>query len=222
MKRLLWFLLLFFSSQIVFAHAGSYDRYLDHMVSARAMLITVFVTHMTLFLSVKIFGKWLRGYKSFLCKIIRVVKRNQILTMISSWLLCTIVYGTYTCLIADQIFLFGGFLTLIFVLIFPIFVWRKKLQKKFIFGFRPLYKYLQSSLFIIVGLALYYVLCQYDWYRECFAISDYVCDTLSINRYPQRNGFLTLANYIQEVAIGFLIPYLLLGIFRLCKKYYKG
>lgn len=220
MKRLLSFLLLLFSAQIVFAHAGAYDRYLDHMASTRAMLITVFATHIVLLLCVKVFAKWLRRYKKYLCKIIRAVKRNQITTMFSSWLLCTIVYGIYVSLLSDQLFLFGGFLTLIFVLIFSIFVWGKKLQKKFLFGFRPLYYYLQSSIFIVVGLALYYVLCQYDWYRERFAISDYVCDTLSVKLYAQINGFSVLALHLQEIAIYLLAPYLLLGLFRLYKRYY--
>lgn len=217
MKRLLLFILLISSVQLAFAHAGIFDRYLEHFVSSRAILVTLLVTHIVLLLCVKLFRKWLHGYKRVLLRITKWIKQQQITTMVSSWLLCSIVYGTYVCLLSDHIYLFGGVLGLIFAMIFPILVCIKKTQRKFILGFRPLYYYLQSSLFILIGLALYDVLCLCDWYRDCFVLVDEVCDSLSVNLYPQRKGIITLAQSMLEIAICLLVPYMVLGISRLCK-----
>ena len=98
-----------------------------------------------------------------------------------------------------------------------ILLWINKTNKRFILGFRPLYYYLQSSIFILVGLILYYVFCQYDWYRECFVLVDEVCDNLSRNLYPKRYGLIVLANSVKEYVLCFLVSYTILGICYLCK-----
>lgn len=217
MKRLLLFILLISSVQVAFAHAGIFDRYLEHFVSSRAILVTLLVTHIVLLLLVKILGKKLKHYKLGLRKVTRFISQRQITTFIASWLLCSFVFGTYLSLLSDQIFLFGGFIGLIFLLVFSILLWINKTNKRFILGFRPLYYYLQSSIFILVGLILYYVFCQYDWYRECFVLVDEVCDNLSRNLYPKRYGLIVLANSVKEYVIFFLVSYTILGICYLCK-----
>ena len=217
MKRLLLFISFIFSVQLVFAHAGMFDRYLEYLVSSRAILVTILITHIVLLLCVKLFRKWLHGYKRVLLRITKWIKQQQITTMVSSWLLCSFVYGIYLSLLSDQIFLFGGFIGLIFLLAFSILLWINKTNKRFILGFRPLYYYLQSSIFILVGLILYYVFCQYDWYRECFVLVDEVCDNLSRNLYPKRYGLIVLANSVKEYVLCFLVSYTILGICYLCK-----
>ena len=217
MKRLLLFISLIFSVQLVFAHAGMFDRYLERVVSSEAILVTVSVTHIVLLLLVKILGNRLKYYKLGLRKITWFVSQRKATALFASWLLCSFVYGIYLSLLSDQIFLFGGFIGLIFLLVFSILLWINKTNKRFILGFRPLYYYLQSTIFILVGLILYYVLCQYDWYRECFVLVDEVCDNLSRNLYPKRYGLIVLANSVKEYVLCFLVSYTILGICYLCK-----
>lgn len=217
MKRLILFISLIFSVQLTFANAGMFDRYLEYFVSSRAILVTILITHIVLLLCVKLFRKWLHGYKRVLLRITKWIKQQQITTMVSSWLLCSFVYGIYLSLLSDQLFLFGVIIGLILVLVFSILLWINKTSKRFFLGFRPLYYYLQSSIFILVGLVLYYMLCNYDWFRECFVLVDYVCDDLSRNLYPQRCGLTALANSVKDYALCFLMSYTILGICYLCK-----
>lgn len=125
----------------LFAHAGWYDRFLEQMVSYHSILITLLTTHILLCVCVKLLRNKLLRYKRVLLKTVKHIRQKKIYTFIYSWILCSFVYGVYVCLLAGQVFLWGGFVILIFLLIFSVSFLCKKWREKLIFGKRAIYCY---------------------------------------------------------------------------------
>lgn len=109
----------------IFAHAGIFDRFLKQMVSYQAILVTILTVHILLCIGVKLLNNKLSRLKRGLLKVVEQIRQKRIYTITCSWILCSFVYGVYVCLLAGQIFFWGGLVIEIFLPTFAIFFLRK-------------------------------------------------------------------------------------------------
>ena len=205
----------------LFAHAGMFDRFLEQMVSYRAILVTILATHILLCIGVRLLNNKHSRFKRVLLKAIRHIRKKKTYTIICSWILCSFVYGVYVCLLASQIFLWGGFVILIFLPTFTIFFLRKKWREKFIFGKRAIYCYLQSSIFMSFGMSLYLILCNCEWFRSLLSYTDAEYQLANFYLYPKAESIILLADQTFELALIMILPYLVFSFIKLCKAAYK-
>ena len=120
MKRILSVISFTMLTVPLFAHAGMFDRFLEQMVSYRAILVTILATHILLCIGIRLLNNKHSRFKRVLLKAVRHIRKKKTYTIIYSWILCSFVYGVYVCLLASQIFLWGGFVILIFLPTFTI------------------------------------------------------------------------------------------------------
>ena len=222
MKR--WISVLFSVLMAVpaFAHAGGYDQFLEQMVSYRALLITVLFVHVTLWACVKLLHNKLPGYKRVLCKVVRFIKRKNVLVILFSWILSSFVLGIYLNLLCNRLFIiFSLILLLIYILAFPALFLRKKWIRRFITGVRPLYCYIQSAIFISVGLILYYILWENEWFRSMLSYTTEEYMLTEFYLFPKRE---VVYSVIKQLVLPFLInalPYMIYAFACLCKYIYR-
>ena len=222
MKR--WISVLFSVLMAVpaFAHAGGYDQFLEQMVSYRALLITVLFVHVTLWACVKLLHNKLPGYKRVLCKVVRFIKRKNALVILFSWILSSFVLGIYLNLLCNRLFIiFSLILLLIYILAFPALFLRKKWRRRFITGVRPLYCYIQSAIFISVGLILYYILWENEWFRSMLSYTTEEYMLTEFYLFPKRD---VVYSVIKQLVLPFLInplPYMIYAFACLCKYIYR-
>ncbi len=222
MKR--WISVLFSVLMAVpaFAHAGGYDQFLEQMVSYRALLITVLFVHVTLWACVKLLHNKLPGYKRVLCKVVRFIKRKNALVILFSWILSSFVLGIYLNLLCNRLFIiFSLILLLIYILAFPALFLRKKWRRRFITGVRPLYCYIQSAIFISVGLILYYILWENEWFRSMLSYTTEEYMLTEFYLFPKRE---VVYSVIKQLVLPFLInalPYMIYAFACLCKYIYR-
>lgn len=141
----------------LFAHAGIFDRFLKQMVSYQAILVTILTVHILLFIGIKLLNNKLSRYKRELLKAVEHIRQKRIYTITCSWILCSFVYGVYVSLLVGQIFFWGGLVIEIFLPTFAIFFLRKKWRERHLFGRRAIYCYLQSSIFMSIGISYYVI-----------------------------------------------------------------
>lgn len=221
MKRILSVLSFTMLTVPLFAHAGMFDRFLEQMVSYRAILVTILTVHILLCIGVKLLKNKLSRYKRALLKAVKHIRKKKTYTITYSWILCSFVYGVYVCLLASQIFLFGGLVILIFLPTFAVFFLRKKWREKLIFGKRAIYCYLQSSIFMSFGISLYLILCNCEWFRSLLSYTDAEYQLANFYLYPKAEAIILLAAHTFELAIILIIPYLVFLFFKICKNAYN-
>lgn len=208
----------------VFAHAGMYDRFLDIMVSFRAMFFVVLFTHLICILCVKYFkAAFFSKLRLRVMRLINYIQRNRITTYLSSWLFSSFVYGIYLILISGQIFFWG--LGIPFILFFIlIIVWsiRKKWREKYLFGTKALFCYIQSSVFILGGIIVYLVLTQFDLFKRLFSYTDEEYQLANFYLYPEWDSIYLLASNLIECYLLFIIPYLPLTLYLIMKFIYNN
>ena len=199
----------------LFAHAAMFDRFLEQMVSYRAILVTILTVHILLCIGVKLLKNKLSRYKRALLKAVKYIRQKKTYTITYS---C--VYGVYVCLLASQIFLLGGLVILIFLATFALFCLRKKWREKLIFGKRAIYCYLQSSIFMSIGISLYLILCNCEWFRSLLSYTDAEYQLVNFYLYPKAEAIILLAAHTFELAIILIFPYLVFLFFKICKNAY--
>lgn len=222
MKKVITVLFSVLMAVPAFAHAGGYDQFLEQMVSYRALLITVLFVHVTLWACVKLLHNKLPGYKRVLCKVVRFIKRKNALVILFSWILSSFVLGIYLNLLCNRLFIiFSLILLLIYILAFPALFLRKKWRRRFITGVRPLYCYIQSAIFISVGLILYYILWENEWFRSMLSYTTEEYMLTEFYLFPKRE---VVYSVIKQLVLPFLInalPYMIYAFACLCKYIYR-
>lgn len=204
-----------------FAHAPWFDQFLEQMVSYRAMMITVLFVHIMLWVSVKLLHNKLPGYRRVLRKVVRFIKRKNVLVFPSSWILSSFVLGVYLILLSNQLFLLFSLIPfLLYILVFYALFLRKNWRKRFITGVRPMYCYMQSTIFVFVGLIIYYILSDYEWFRFMLSYTTEEYLLAGFYLYPQRE---VVYSVIEQLVLPLIInafPYIIYAFACLCKYVY--
>lgn len=217
MKRIVLLFILSLFMHALFAHAGMYDRFLDIMVSYRAMFAVVLFTHFSCFVCVKyIKPTFVINLQARIITLIKYIRRSEIVKYISSWIFCSFVYGVYLVLISGQIFFWGlGILFLIFLIVMFLWTFRKKWREKFLWGPRVLFCYVQTSVFIVIGLFSYSILTQFSFFRSIFSYTDKEYQLQNFYLYPDFDAIFSLCENMFYCSILFIIPYLTFGTYRI-------
>ena len=223
-KIILLFILSILFTLPSYAHAGMYDRFLDIMVSFRAMFFVVLFTHISCILCVKYFkAAFFSKLQIRIIRLINYIQRNKITMYFSSWLFSSFVYGIYLILISGQIFFWGfGIPFILFFILIIIWTIRKKWREKYLFGTKALFCYIQSSVFILVGIILYSVLSQLDLFKRLFSYTDEEYQLANFYLYPEWDSIFLLASNLIECYLFFIIPYLPLIIYLIIRFFYNN
>ena len=223
-KIILLFILSILFTLPSYAHAGMYDRFLDIMVSFRAMFFVVLFTHISCILCVKYFkAAFFSKLQIRIIRLINYIQRNKITMYFSSWLFSSFVYGIYLILISGQIFFWGfGIPFILFFILIIIWTIRKKWREKYLFGTKALFCYIQSSVFILVGIILYSVLSQLDLFKRLFSYTDEEYQLANFYLYPEWDSIYLLASNLIECYLFFIIPYLPLIIYLIIRFFYNN
>ena len=124
-------------------------------------------------------------------------------------------------LLVGQIFFWGGLVIEIFLPTFAIFFLRKKWRERHLFGRRAIYCYLQSSIFMSIGISVYLILCNCEWFRSCLSYTDLEYQLADFYLYPEAEYIIQLADDTFAFAIILIIPYLVYSFFNICKTSYS-
>lgn len=117
--------------------------------------------------------------------------------------------------------LLGWFKIEIFLPTFAIFFLRKKWRERHLFGRRAIYCYLQSSIFMAIGISVYLILCNCEWFRSCLSYTDLEYQVADFYLYPEAEYIIQLADDTFAFAIILIIPYLVYSFFNICKTSYS-
>lgn len=197
-----------------YASLGGYIA--EKLVYFYHIMYAVMVTHVVLTVCVKVFKKRLFGYRRHLYKAVTYIRRKKIYTIIYSWLLCCFVYGTYVNLLSCQKYPLGGLSPFCFLPLFSMLFLRKKWREKFLFGIRAIYRYVQASLFMFLGMCYYLMSCTHDWLWLTFFERGAECaDGFYIE--PQ---FVSYLAYALQFAILLAFPFMLYSFCCICKSVY--
>ena len=222
MKKVITVLFSVLMAVPAFAHAGGYDQFLRQMVSYRALLITVLFVHVVLWTCVKLLHNKLPGYKRVLCKVVRFIKRKKAFVIPVSWILSSFVLGIYLMLLCNRLFVIVSLiLSLIYILAFPSLFLRKNWRRRFIIGVRPLYCYIQSAIFISVGLILYYILWEYEWFRSMLSYTTEEYMLTDFRLFPKREVVYSVIKQLVLPLLINAIPYVIYSIVSLSKCAYR-
>lgn len=209
MKKIITFLYSIFMAIPVFAHSGITDRYLETMVSYRALLIIILVLHIILGICFKLRNNRLLKYNRIIRKAVRYIYRKNMLNILFSWILSSIVYGTYIGLLCSQMSILGIMLIPIFYLCFFELFLQRNLRKKFITGSRPIYYYIQSSVVIFFGMILYYKLCSYKWFRAIFSYTDEEYQLANFYLFPESEAIYSFIDQLVVFSSVLAFPYII-------------
>lgn len=190
------------------AHAGMFDRFLERMVSYRALLCVILLTHIVLYLVLKFCdNNVIRSYKKCIVKVSKRFCKNHLIATISAWILSTIAFGIYLVLVAEQIFFFGGFIILLFWSLYILWVLVKKWRNKYLTGFRAIYKQLNVVIFQIIGTIFYMVICNFEFFKSMFSYTDAEYQLSNFYLYPEISPIFEIMFSISIVGALFILPF---------------
>ena len=194
-------------SLVAYGHAGPYDRWLNMIVNIDAIVLTILVSQIVCFLFIR-----RNRFKHYRMKILLVAKRLQRewwVSPIAVWFLSSFVLAPYMIIIGEWLLLLGALILLVFWIYYFAVVISKDKYKKWLSGIKALYFYLIASVGEIVGLMLYCIFCETEWFKYLARFEDEEFGMITYI-YPDIYGiFYMLEDMAFSMAV-LAIPYLLI------------
>lgn len=207
---------------ICYAYAGMYDRYIEMMYALCAVLITIFVSQLVVFLLIRF--NWLNTSKKIRMRLLLFAKRlckNWYINLLAAWALSSFVLMSYIYVFSMGLFIYAIVPFFLFWVLYLVVVFRKKMRVRWLSGLRALYFYLIASIgqilvFIVLFLANIIML-----YGPINTFTNYLWD-IYCYRVPLGNdGGYILAKGIWDLSLFMAIPYLLLISCNILMRYYQ-
>lgn len=130
-----------------YAHAGMYDRYLEMMDVLFAVLKTIFVSQVLVFLLIKFCRfKIAKRIRMRLLLLSKRLCKNWWINIIAAWLLSSFVLTSYWYVFSEGLFILAIIPLFLFWLLYSVVVFRKKLRVRWLSGLKPIYFYLIASI----------------------------------------------------------------------------
>ena len=198
-----------------YAHAGFFDRYLELVDVLYAVLKTIFVSQVVVFLLIKFCRfKIAKRIRMRLLLLSKRLCKNQWVNLFAAWALSSFVLTSYWYVFSQGLFILAIMPFLLFWMLYSVVVFRKKLRVRWLSGLKAIYFYLIASIGQIIGLLIYFLPIIISWYiPEChYRPNKYLlCGPPFIGvDYIFANGMLFLSALLA-------IPYLLLATYRIVK-----
>ncbi|MDE5710197.1 MAG: hypothetical protein K2I27_03460 [Bacteroides sp.] len=190
------------------AHAGPFDRYLQQMVSSRALLVILLLTHLCVYLLMRFGDKHLsQAIKKQIRRV--TISISPIFKELIAWLLSTVALGLYLGLIANQIFFWGALIFLLFYPIYVLWIFCRKWRNKYLCGHKVVFFYMQTIVAQVLSFILYSFLCGSAWFGDLFSYFDDWCHFA-----PQYLAPRLVIIPLCDLAVINLFPFSLLWIIR--------
>lgn len=214
MKKVIIGQLVSFIPVACYALAGMMDRYLEMMEVLYAVLKTIFVSQLVVFLLISF--NWLKSSKRIRKKLLFFAKRlckNWCINLLAAWALSSFVLIPYIFVFCMGAFILAIIPFFILGVLYLVVVFRKKMRARLLSGLRALYFYLIASIgqilvFIVLFLANIIML-----YGPINTFTNYLWD-IYCYRVPLGNdGGYIIAKGIWDLSLFMAIPYLLLILY---------
>ena len=200
---------------LCYAHAGSFDRYLEMMDVLYAVLKTIFVSQILVFLFIR-FSKF-KIAKRIRMRLLLLSKRlckNWWINIFAAWALSSFVLTSYWYVFSEGLFILAIMPLLLFWMLYSVVVFRKKLRKRWLSGQKAIYFYLIVSIGQIIGLLIYFLPIIISWYIPEW---HYRPNKFLLFGPPFIGVGYILANGMLLLSALLAIPYLLLATYRILK-----
>ena len=214
MKRSIILTSVLFSIPLVcYAFAGMFDRYLELMDVLNAVLKTIFVTQLFVYLLIVV--KWGKLSKRIRMKLLFLAKglcKNQWINLFAAWLLSSFVLTPYVDVFCVSLWILGIIPLFLFGVIYWIIVFKKKQRKRWLSGLKAIYFYIITSIGQIMGFSIYYIAYILKWYVPSNEYCGIMWDFLGYKSYIGNEGGYILLEGMLELAICMALPYLVLVV----------
>jgi hypothetical protein len=214
MKRSIILTSVLFSIALVcYAFAGMFDRYLELMDVLNAVLKTIFVTQLFVYLLIVV--KWGKLSKRIRMKLLFLAKglcKNQWINLFAAWLLSSFVLTPYIDVFCVSLWILGIIPLFLFGVIYWIIVFKMKQRKRWLSGLKAIYFYIITSIGQIMGFSIYYIAYILKWYVPSNEYCGIMWDFLGYKSYIGNEGGYILLEGMLELAICMAVPYLVLVV----------
>ena len=214
MKKIIVVLTVLFTIPLAgYAHAGFFDRYLELMDVLNAVLKTIFVTQLFVYLLIVV--KWGNLSKRIRMKLLFLAKglcKNQWINLFAAWLLSSFVLTPYVDVFCVSLWILGIIPLFLFGVIYWIIVFKKKQRKRWLSGLKAIYFYIITSIGQIMGFSIYYIAYILKWYVPSNEYCGIMWDFLGYKSYIGNEGGYILLEGMLELAICMAVPYLVLVV----------
>lgn len=194
-----------------YAHAGFYDRYLDMMDVLYAVLKTIFVLQLVLFLLIRF--NWLKTTKKLRIKLLLCAKRlcnNWLINLLAAWALSSFVLASYIYVFSMSFFWFAIVPFALFALLYIVVVFREKMRIRWLSGLKAIYLYLIATMGQIIVFIVYILFYLIMWYGPVTDFSNYLHRLYRHTHYMGHDYVFMFAKDICYLSLYMAIPYLLL------------
>jgi hypothetical protein len=198
---------------VCYAFAGMFDRYLELMDVLNAVLKTIFVTQLVVYLLIVV--KWGKLSKRIRMKLLFLAKglcKNQWINLFAAWLLSSFVLTPYVDVFCVSLWILGIIPLFLFGVIYWIIVFKKKQRKRWLSGLKAIYFYIITSIGQIMGFSIYYIAYILKWYVPSNEYCGIMWDFLGYKSYIGNEGGYILLEGMLELAICMAVPYLVLVV----------
>jgi hypothetical protein len=159
MKKIIVVLTVLFAIPLAgYAHAGFFDRYLEMMDVLYAVLKTIFVSQVLVFLFVR-FSRF-KITKRIRIRLLLLSKRlckNQWVNLFAAWALSSFVLTSYWYVFSEGLFILAIIPLFIFWIVYFVVVCREKLRKRWLCGLKPIYFYIIATIGQIIGFFIFFL-----------------------------------------------------------------
>ena len=226
MKKIIVVLTVLFAIPLAgYAHAGFFDRYLEMMDVLYAVLKTIFISQVLVFLFVR-FSRF-KITKRIRIRLLLLSKRlckNQWVNLFAAWALSSFVMTSYWYVFSEGLFMLAIFSLLIFWLLYTIVVFKRKLRVRWLSGLKAIYFYLiasigQSIVFVLListEIMWYIPINEYTEPLICFL--DHTYRIYSFRPLYDENVICFIAKGMCELAVCLALPYIFLIAIILLRK----
>jgi hypothetical protein len=204
-----------------YAHAGMYDRYLEMMDVLYAVLKTIFVSQVLVFLLIK-FCRF-KIAKRIRMRLLLLSKRlcmNWWINIIAAWAFSSFVLTSYWYVFSEGLFILAIIPLFLFWLLYSVVVFRKKLRVRWLSGLKPIYFYLIASIGQLLVFVTMFIAEMIMLYGPRNEMNKYLWGVWDIYFYkapPFYFGDYFLAKGMLLLSAFLAIPYLLLATHKIFK-----
>lgn len=209
------FLVSMFIPLACYAHAGMYDRYIDMVACVKAVLNTIFVSQIVVYLIIRFNClKSSRRIRMRLLLLAKRIRKNWWINLLAAWGLSSFVLTSYWYVFCLEAFIVGIIIFFLFWCFYLFVVLRKKMRRRLLSGMKAIYFYLIASIGQIIGFIVYYFAYILRWYSPYYEYTGFMWDIFGYKPYLGDEGGYILLKGMLELAICMAISYFVLVVIK--------
>ena len=209
MKKYLLLILSFCISFIASAHAGMYDRFIEHAVTYTALFEMVLAVSIVLLVPIIVLKLTpIKRYERGMMHIIESICRNDLYQSILGWFVSSISIGLYLILVVEQIFMVGIFVFLFVWLTYIICSCIRKWRNALMLGIKAIYFHVNIIISQVIGIIAYECTINMEFFKNLFKYTDEEYQMANYYVYPRHADLLEIGSSLLWVMGLFAIPFI--------------